>query len=107
MTTRIDAIKARLQAATKGPLHCKKNLLGEFTLFVGGYESAHNQVGYARHESDASLWAHSPTDLALLLRVAEQAVEARRHQLEGHDLLALFHAEKMIEAVGELLQEEP
>lgn len=74
--TRLEAIRARLEAATPGPW--VKDVTG---VWAGGEDNG-------RYDANAALIAHAPDDLRLLLTVAE-AVE---------EMLAFPHLAKLWDA---------
>lgn len=78
--TRLDEIRARLEAATPGPweaYHARfPNAYGEGFWRVDGPHERGYEGGFER--ADADLIAHAPEDLRLLLAVAEAAKDVCR-----------------------------
>ena len=99
MTPDLDAIRARLAAATPGPWHAYGNTLAAET---GGCTCSPHYGAHEAHcgleeigqvvESDADLIAHAPADLAALLAEVERL---RRTE-------AQIKAEALREASGKL-----
>lgn len=86
MTTRIDAIAARLEAATPGPLHVASQAgasTGLWRVLQDGYETplTHpdaTEFGKFARLEDAVFAAFAPADVAVLLAVVRQVAEAHK-----------------------------
>lgn len=82
--SRVEDIKARLDAATPGPWEAQGQEDNDT-----GFDVVIKEVAVVQYRRDADLIAHAPTDLRDLLAIAEEA----RNVLQAHDEAAEPDAE--------------
>lgn len=80
--TYLEAVKARIKAATPGPWTVEQNgfeTIGQVCCEDWAINEGHMDIG------DATLIAHAPQDLATLIRVVELQQEALKYYAEHWD----------------------